>query len=280
MKEQNPFSFYDFLGYLIPGFLSLLIAYYIQQLQKGYEFICIISNLEIEPSLTQSVILIIVSYFVGHILNFISSITVEKYSYWKYDYPSKYLMGIQHSKDYFIGPTHVRIWRFIVGLILFPIVIGDYVFGKKLSFSDIFVKKLDSFLIQAIKTKGIKLFLKLNLNVPAGRIRDYDYHRIFAHYVVQNSEATNGKTSNYLALYGYLRCMSTILSFSFWITFYYLCKSVMEYTSIRGYISEQIHMIYTLFTLIILCYICFMAFMKFYRRYSLENLMTIVSMDI
>ena len=280
MKDQNPFSLYDFLGYLIPGFLCLLITYYINQLQNGYEFLCIISNLQLEPSLAQSIILIIFSYFIGHILNFISSVTVEKYSYWKYDYPSKYIMGIQHTESYFIGPTHVIIWRFTVATILFPIVIGDYIFGNKLNFKDVYVKGLDSFLVEAIKKKGIVLFAKLNLIVPAGRMRQYDYHRIFAHYVIQNSEATNGKTGNYLALYGYLRCMSLILSFSFWITFYNLCTSIMDYTSIIEYLTAKKNMFFLLFILFLLCYLSFMAFMKFYRRYSLENLMAIVTMDL
>ena len=73
MKEQNPFSLYDFFGYLIPGSLCLVIIYFIEQLQNGFDPKCILLNMTFTPSLVQSIILIIISYFIGHILNFLSS---------------------------------------------------------------------------------------------------------------------------------------------------------------------------------------------------------------
>lgn len=280
MKEQNPFSLYDFFGYLIPGSLCLVIIYFIEQLQNGFDPKCILLNMTFTPSLVQSIILIIISYFIGHILNFLSSATVEKYSFWKYDYPSKYLMRINHGEKYFRGPFHIQLWRFMVGMVLIPIVIGDYFFGNKLKFKDIYVRPLDVFLIDSVKIKAERLFQKLNLNRPSDQMRTYDYHRIFAHYVLQNSDAVNGKTSNYLALYGYLRCMSLILSISFWIAILNMIKAIWEYNTIKEYIDGQTYVTTFIFVTFLMCYLSFMAFMKFYRRYSLENLMTIITMDI
>ena len=157
MKEQNPFSIYDFLGYLIPGFLSLIIIFLIQQLENGHGLQCIFSNLKGEISLTQSVIIILISYFIAHILNFISSVTVEKYSQWRYDYPSNYLLQINHSYRYLTGQWHVIVWRLFVALLLLPIVFGDYVFGEKFNFKDVYVRSLDNYLIDSVTEKFKKL---------------------------------------------------------------------------------------------------------------------------
>ncbi len=277
MKEHNPFSLYDFLGYLIPGITVILISYFIKQIREGHKLACIFHQMNFEPKITQWIIIIVISYFIGHILNFLSSITVEKYSYWKYDYPSKYLLKISHGKKYLIGEFHVKIWRLMVGFFILPVVIGDYFFGNKLKFKDFYVKGIDDFLIDSIKSKAEELFKKLSLSKPPGKMRDYDYHRIFSHYIMQKSENVNQKTSNYIALYGYLRCMTLILSLSFWITLFTLFNSIWKYECICTFFKSEYYLIMFLIILFLLSYISFMAFMKFYRRYSLENLMAIVT---
>ncbi|MFV0501415.1 MAG: hypothetical protein ACK5MH_07505 [Bacteroidales bacterium] len=86
--DKNPFSLYDFLGYVMPGAFALIIA-------------CITlpeSILSIDCSILELfdvkniILLVIVSYILGHFIAFVSSITIEKFSIWSYEYPSKYLM--------------------------------------------------------------------------------------------------------------------------------------------------------------------------------------------
>ena len=40
---------------------------------------------------------IIISYAIGHLLSFISSVTIEKYGNWKYGYPSKTVIGFEKN---------------------------------------------------------------------------------------------------------------------------------------------------------------------------------------
>ena len=89
--KQNPFSIYDFLGYLIPGavFLygTLFIFEHISPLNDG-AFGFNAANLSFEKPETY-VPFVLLAYVVGHFLSFLSSITVERYSIWAHGYPSK-----------------------------------------------------------------------------------------------------------------------------------------------------------------------------------------------
>ena len=93
--KQNPFSLYDFLGYFIPGALVLYLIMIIEHLKKVNSFdITDIFECVSNPSVNQALLFIILSYVAGHFLSYISSITIEQYANWKYDYPSKYLLGL------------------------------------------------------------------------------------------------------------------------------------------------------------------------------------------
>jgi len=98
--KDNPFSLYDFLGYLIPGLITLSLFFLINACKEIHPF-----NLEVVldkiPSFTfeSSIVVIIIAYTLGHFLSFVSSITIEKYAVWRFGYPSKFL--INEKKDRF-----------------------------------------------------------------------------------------------------------------------------------------------------------------------------------
>ena len=98
MEYKNPFSFYDFLGYFIPGalFCYLFVLAFGAKVGDwiGLDFFQGLSLFE------QSIAFIIVSYVLGHIVNYLSTITIERYSIWSIGYPSKYIFGIL-PKGYF-----------------------------------------------------------------------------------------------------------------------------------------------------------------------------------
>lgn len=98
VNKQNPFSLYDFLGYLIPGALliyAFLIIRFINRASK-FDVDLLIENLS-RVKLENIFPFIIAAYALGHILSYASSITIESYANWKYGYPSKYLL--QSQKD-------------------------------------------------------------------------------------------------------------------------------------------------------------------------------------
>lgn len=266
MLKQNPFSLYDFLGYFIPGALLFYIYIFIEKtdnFSEGFSLNTLFSdekNIQFEHFL----FFIIVSYGLGHLINFISSITVEKYANWIYNYPSKYLLGFNNKPL----KKSISFKKIVLSIILLPIVFYDFVLGYVLGFKSFYTRKLDRLLIEIILEKGQMLVNQLYKNISGEgsemTIRDHDFHRLFLHYTFENSKNHQFKLINYVVLYGFLRSLTFISVVLFW----YLAYS--RFCLLNDNISYL-----TLFIVGFIGYVFFMAFMKFYRRYSLECLMLV-----
>lgn len=275
MIKQNPFSVYDFLGYLIPGSILIYAYLIIDYLKKKTsfelsEFIATFKDLELEGIF----FFIIISYTLGHLISFASSITIEKYANWRYSYPSKYLLDIEH-KGYWLGCDNWKdvVWRIIMIVFLLPCVIFDWIFGQLFGFKRFYKKSLDDLLKDMIELKINRLLDKIGINkldnpeyFDDGNANGYDFHRIITHYAYENSKNHQAKMSNYVALYGFLRTLSLIFNL-LTIYFFFRVYCFLEFTNVN---------ILILLILGGLSYLSFMAFMKFYRRYTLEGLMIIV----
>ncbi|MDT0557505.1 hypothetical protein RM697_02520 [Ichthyenterobacterium sp. W332] len=265
MIRQNPFSLYDFLGYFIPGATLIYLMLFFSNLDSSeyaWDFNNVVGSDNV--SIQNYLFFIIISYAVGHLINFLSSILVERYGNWMYDYPSKYLLKI-HKKFSFKTITIKRIGIFIS---ILPVSILDLLLGQLFNFKNLYVQHLDDFLIHGIKTKSSKILTELipedeSNNLPES-INDYDFFRILHHYAFEHTKSHQFKMVNYVVLYGFLRSLTFICVIIFWYLVYLQ-------------LFEQNEFIFAYHYLIIsLCsYIFFMAFMKFYRRYTLEALMII-----
>lgn len=194
MIKQNPFSLYDFLGYFIPGALVTYIIILISSTKNWEEVLVKINHTE-EFQFDKFLLFTIVSYSLGHLINFLSSITIERYANWKYNYPSKYLLNFTEDHRFWKGGFMIIIWKIIMIVILLPVVIFDFLLGNIFNFKAFYTKGLDGFLVKLIKDKGLILFDKLS---PIGQvdIRNYDFHRIFAHYTYENSKNHQNKLTN------------------------------------------------------------------------------------
>lgn len=275
MIKQNPFSVYDFLGYLIPGSLviySYLIIDYLKTTSSfnSSDFIENFSNVKLEGVF----FFIIISYTIGHLISFASSLTIEKYANWRYSYPSKYLLNIAH-KGYWKSSSNWKdvVWRIIMIIVLFPCVFFDWIFGQLLGVKRFYKKSLDEFLQDMIVSKTNRLMNQLGLEeldnpekYDNGKGNNFDFHRIITHYAYENSKQHQAKMSNYVALYGFLRTLSLI--FSLLATYFFI--------RVVCFLEFNLHNSIILFVLTGISYLSFMAFMKFYRRYTLEGLMIIV----
>ncbi|MGK0308495.1 MAG: hypothetical protein ACI8RP_001457 [Urechidicola sp.] len=274
MIKQNPFSVYDFLGYLVPGSI-LIYAYLIIDYLKNTKtfnlntFIENFSNFNFEGIF----FFIILSYTLGHLISFASSITIEKYATWRYNYPSKYLLNMEYE-GYWKSSKNWKdvIWRIAMIILLFPCVIFDLIFGQIFGFKRFYTSPLDKFLQTFIYFKLNCLVKKLGIDkiegyekYNDGKGNNYDFHRIATHYAYENSKNHQQKMSNYVALYGFLRALCLIFNLT------------AIYFSIRVYLYLEFNLINNFILLLLsgLSYLSFMAFMKFYRRYSLEGLMVI-----
>ncbi|WP_421806420.1 hypothetical protein [Flagellimonas sp.] len=272
MIKQNPFSLYDFLGYFVPGALLIYIILFfrfILESKCGFDlmsFFASISDLRLE----QFLFFIIVSYSLGHLINFVSSITIEKYAIWKYDYPSKYLLGFE-KKDYWVKGIGC-LWRGLLPVLILPTTIFDLLLGDLLGFKNFYTRSLDAFLRELIKEKCLvlvnKLFKDIGGSEETQKISKYDFFRIFAHYSFEHSKNHQFKMVNYVALYGFLRVLTLISTISFWVVLYLMVF----------YENVEFNVL-ILLILGLVNYTFFMAFMKFYRRYTLEALM-LIAIDV
>ena len=109
--KKNPFSIYDFMGYLFPGLFVLYVIYYFHSLDWDFYQIANINNLGKAINRTgdkfnfeKSVLIIIIAYVIGHLISYTSSLTVEILSNRFFGYPSKYLL--QEDR-----PKYSELWK-------------------------------------------------------------------------------------------------------------------------------------------------------------------------
>lgn len=267
--KQNPFSLYDFMGYFIPGATSIYLIQVVNMIKNndGIDLDTILTSF---PTVKAEGILIflILSYVLGHIISYLSSITVETYAVWKYGYPSKYLLKI-NKNGYWTGVKkfHSIFWRLALLFLLLPTVILDFILGHFFGFRNFYSKQLDPFLVKLIKLKINSLVTELGVTEKNGFIDgdgiENDFNRIILHYTYENSKNHQGKLTNYVAIYGFLRTFAFMGNILFW--YFIIHISLFGELSIKSLI--------VIFGISIFSYIFFMSFMKFYRRYTLEGLM-------
>lgn len=269
MQRQNPFSIYDFLGYFVPGAIFLYAIRMIVSHANPKSEILTGSFFALDTGEAYLPFLL-AAYTIGHMLSFLSSITIERYSIWALGYPSKSLLGFE-SPAYLQGVETDRQGKFIrilIWMICLPVSLSDRFLGRVLRLRDFYASSLDGLLRGVIITKLASLLVeKAELgspesipNVTAANFFSYAYH-----YGVENAPNHFPKMQNYVALYGFLRTLTFIGVVGFWIVLVHCFTRTMNYPSMVLWLWAMTFVTYTLF----------MGFQKFYRRFSLEVLMAL-----
>lgn len=267
-KKPNPFSIYDFLGYLIPG--TVFLYGFLLVLRHVYAETISISSIANQLKFEKEeilVIFILLAYIAGHVLSFLSSITVERFSIWAHGYPSKYLLRVKRESYWPRGDKTRCVIRLLVGILLFPIFVLDWLLGKKCGLRNLYAKPLDSLLIDVLRNK-IEDLIACHAGIRVektrhGEANQLDFFRYAYHYAVENAPNHLPKMQNYVALYGFLRTLTLIAVVIFWELFSHMLIGNLPLGTSLSWI----------FLAAILSYVLFMAFVKFYRRFSLEALM-------
>ena len=232
------------MGYLFPGLFVLYVIYYFHSLDWDFYQISNINNLGKAINRTgdkfnfeKSVLIIIIAYVIGHLISYTSSLTVEILSNRFFGYPSKYLLQEDRPKyselwkNYFKVriESSSKIWKALkkaisyiaygfIFLLLFPVSVIIISLGYLLDINQFIVRPLDKYLINSIKIRQQELAKRIGLKLPdVGQ--ECDYHRIIMHYVYLNIPACQHKVDNYIALYGFLRCMTFIFCVLFDVFF-------------------------------------------------------------
>ncbi|EGR2026956.1 hypothetical protein [Vibrio cholerae] len=266
--NQNPFSFYDFLGYMLPGALLLYIVTFV----FGVDDMVLKLSLEDANNSTANQLLsfipaVIFSYLLGHVLAIGSSAFIEAFTQYSNGYPSEFLFDVK-PKAYLSSDTwggqlgRVVLWCLILPISIFKFVLKDTLNIKMFNQA----KPLPKPLREAAFNKCLAI-LDQQIKVDTSKMKiengiDGDYLRLLYHFVFENSERHAGKLQNYVALYGLTRNVSFVFIVLFWGALY-------SYFFATQFNIGQVH----IFSFAALAYIFYIGFIKFYRRYSLEAVM-------
>lgn len=270
---KNPFSFYDFLGYLFPGLICVIFLKVIFSMDVPITIDTLLKKgIVTSFSWKDTVQYTVLAYVVGHLVSYFSSLTIEPYLIWSYGYPSVFLLKENYNKKFFdintnVGEKRTYFWKILVCVLIFPICLASLLFGNLLRLKFYVLKPLDPYLRNSINNKVNWLLKKLSLSPKK---EGYDVHRILMHYNYEHYENHIRKYDNYIALYGFLRSLSLLCS----SIFVFLLR--MELRTID--IQDNVDWTAILILVILFCvtYLYYLGFVKFYRRYTLENLMSIV----
>ena len=295
--NKNPFSIYDFMGYLFPGMMCYIIIAYCFRMGLDMGAITNMDNLrnlvkgsQMVFNLEKSVVIIVIAYILGHIMSYLSSVTIELFAKKTFGYPSEYLLKRGRGKNwwemlkaFFASEAHSTnhgwawiktVLRFVmkvfIALLLFPITFSTFTFAYIFDINGWIVRPLDDYLKNTLKVKEFRLANRLGINHPDVN-QECDYHRIVMHYVYLNIHNSQRKTDNYVALYGFLR------SISFVFCMFFFAIGAYALTTINFYKPFDMDLLATLSLFFILSYICFLGFVKFYRRFTLENYMALLT---
>jgi len=225
--EKNPFSLYDFLGYLIPGAFALFVISYFLYAYNHFGQ----ANIDINKFCSLSGFcemikgdydlwkmffpFVIVSYSLGHLISYLSSQTIEKILVRSYGYPSEYLICRDEYKTKRYFPQNECfislkfLYLFIVFVLFWPITFIVVLCKNCIFISEYITKPLDDEIIDVIKKKVSALKVKLEIDnvIPPNNknTKTIDFHRIIMHYVYCNVPNSQVKTDNYVALYGFFK---------------------------------------------------------------------------
>lgn len=291
---KNPFSIYDFLGYLFPGLLVVSLFIYLYKDSQTLEGLSQLDSLKSflegkgwKFSIESSVLFVIVSYVMGHVVSYLSSVFIESFTNRVYGYPSHYLLNdddykykdlwvnyfgtsASSSKKYmkYVKRVLKFMLKVIMAIVMLPVTFSVFTIGYLLDINHFITRSLeDDKLIKMIEDKYGELCTYLKV---AKADEHSDFHRLIMHYVYINVQNCQPKVGNYIALYGFLRCMCFLACLLFTGLLY---KAILTISPSSDF---DWNMIMMLFAIYILAYILFLAFVKFYRRNTLEDFMTLV----
>ncbi|MCU8422177.1 hypothetical protein M2G56_22365 [Vibrio vulnificus] len=266
--KQNPFSFYDFLGYMLPGAVLLYIVTFV----FGMDDLLAKLSLADASNSTASQLLsfipaVLCSYLLGHVLAIGSSALIEAFTNYSNGYPSEFLFDVKPKPYLSSDRREGTLGRVVLWLLIFPISIFKYILKDKMKikmFNQ--AKSLPKPLREATFNK-CRAILSEHIEVDTSDMKlergiDGDYLRLLYHFIFENSERHSSKLQNYVALYGLTRNVSFVFVLLFW-------GAVYAYLFMGELNIGLTH----IFTFASLAYIFYIGFVKFYRRYSLEAVM-------
>jgi len=281
--QQNPFSLYDFLGYLIPGATAIYAGLFVSGVLRITPAFATVLDRYLSFSTPEVYVpLLLAAYVVGHLFSYLSSVTVEIFANYAYGYPSKYLLGKRFPnywrpevgnevKDDEVKPRTV--FRIVLFIVLAPISVTDFVLEKFLKGRRLYARRLDSRLARSLRetlSPAVKQFGGAAIGGEEPFSSSTDFFRFLYHMSLERAQGHANKFQNYVALYGFMRTMSLITVCLFW----FVASSYIW----LGQGPDGRH--WVLVAIAALSFLLYMGFVKFYRRFTLEVFMALAAVLI
>ena len=269
LSNKNPFSTFDFLGYFFPGALFVGVFYILTDYLSLRRDLLPPLFIEIQVYVATHkgmgvFLLILLCYVLGHLLSYVSSVTIELFYTWCYGYPTKYLLRVkstQNEKRRGGERQHIFVsdlgWRgkcghLLICLLLLPVTIGHFLIERLFGLSGFLEKELPKDIAESVKLKVNNLFQKLGISIPSDYSRT-DVHRVVMHYVYEHCPMHQVKFDNYVALYGFLR------SVTFTFNLFFLWQLVKIYVNVEhlwsstwGFIMMILMIVFVVFFMFLL----------------------------
>ena len=313
--NKNPFSFYDFLGYLFPGIIFLTLLVFAVALAKENapideyfhinKFVSVFQEIQGLKWWETTIITIILSYVSGHLVAYLSSIFVEYLANTLFKYPSHYLL---HKEPVGFRSIFRRYFMFSISLKVLKSLPKIY---KKGFWNKIRVRspkiKLGLFLYRAlILLILLPVFFPLVFLGPALKITNFVV-RPLDDYVINSIQLklidlfkalnlsipdvnSNADYHRIVMHYVYLNIPNCQRKADNYVAIYGFLRAMtliacfyFDYLFILQLGTLDIHAdinwyaIKVLLAMGILCNVLFMGFVKFYRRFTLENYMALLT---
>ncbi len=83
IMKKNPFSIYDFLGYVFPGAFAILLIYVLhntEEIRGCWSLVETVKSIKFSNVVNNFIVLTLLSYILGYLISYLSSLSVEQFS--------------------------------------------------------------------------------------------------------------------------------------------------------------------------------------------------------
>ena len=290
--ERMPFTVYDIIGYLAPGLLTLVFILALPPPLEAFSFLPSYTELRdgigaygATEKIIFAVILLIFSYLIGHLISFLSSITIERFLVIWEGYPSAWAFRNYLKANWFelaytsqkkitedsgqaennsllssIREAQSFTSFTLLHVFLLPLTVGfiaSAVIGARRSV----IKPLpDSIIIDALfHTDQIGAPIK---SKTIGTANVGDWFKWANAYVINTNNIAFLRMYNYLTLYGFMR--STVFVFNL-VSWNVIITHLNTTPSPEAVVQDGL-----VISCVAITTISFLSYIKFYRRYTEE----------
>jgi hypothetical protein len=278
METKTPqLTAYDILGYLVPGLamfalFDVSIAFHFQQMHMSYEAVCLrYSTIKWQGAIP----LVLLCYYVGHMISFLSSLTIERYARWRYRHPMNFLLDLTDTYPLFFDtggncPKWSKIFRFLTAFAIWPLWFWESVLLVTGILRN-YVRSMGPQLVATVKEALRWLREKAGITVDPSPAYPAEFESLAINYTLESAPAHVYSLRNYIVLYGFIRSMTLVLVIATWLLSLHVGWNLYS-DGLSACLSFGAFMV-TGMVGGIFCLISYGAYLKFWTRYNREALL-------